>query len=80
MRHLFSIGVIEIKFDTMMPWYWLGVPSQYQGKTDGANRLGSFLAVMSQSVMTMDSSLAAIEWGDRLTAELFGQCIAAVER
>jgi NAD(P)H dehydrogenase (quinone) len=63
---------------------WVGatdMPSQYQGKTDGINRLGSFLGVMGQSTMTMDGSPAALESGDRLTAELFGQRIAvAVER
>lgn len=63
---------------------WIGatdMPSQYQGKTDGINRLGSFLGIMGQSAMTMDGSPAAIESGDRLTAELFGQRIAtAVER
>ncbi|MEA5448953.1 flavodoxin family protein [Leptolyngbya sp. CCNP1308] len=63
---------------------WVGatdMPSQYQGKTDGVNRLGSFLGIMGQSPMTMDGSPAAIESGDRLTAELFGQRIAtAAER
>ncbi|WP_035986948.1 flavodoxin family protein [Leptolyngbya sp. KIOST-1] len=63
---------------------WIGatdMPSQYQGKDDGVNRLGSFLGIMGQSAMTMDGSPAAIEAGDRLTAELFGQRVAqAVER
>ncbi|MBD1872492.1 flavodoxin family protein [Nodosilinea sp. FACHB-131] len=63
---------------------WVGatdMPSQYQGKTDGINRLGSFLGIMGQSPMTMDGSPATLESGDRLTAELFGQRIAAaVER
>jgi NAD(P)H dehydrogenase (quinone) len=57
------------------------MPSQYQGKDDGVNRLGSFLGIMGQSAMTMDGSPAEIEAGDRRTAELFGQRIAtAVER
>lgn len=59
---------------------WVGaadMPSQYQGKTDGVNRLGSFLGIMGQSTMTMDGSPAALEAGDRRTAELFGQRIAA---
>ncbi|MBE9160715.1 flavodoxin family protein [Nodosilinea sp. LEGE 06152] len=59
---------------------WIGatdMPSQYQGKTDGINRLGSFLGIMGQSAMSMDGSPATIESGDRLTAELFGQRIAA---
>jgi NAD(P)H dehydrogenase (quinone) len=59
---------------------WVGatdMPSQYQGKTDGVNRLGSFLGIMGQSPMTMDGSPATIDSGDRLTAELFGQRIAA---
>lgn len=59
---------------------WVGatdMPSQYQGKDDGVNRLGSFLGVMGQSPMIMDGSPAAIESGDRLTAELFGQRLAA---
>ncbi|HSM80397.1 MAG TPA: flavodoxin family protein [Nodosilinea sp.] len=63
---------------------WVGatdMPSQYQGKTDGINRLGSFLGVMGQSPMTMDGSPATIESGDRLTAESFGRRIAtAAER
>ncbi len=63
---------------------WVGatdMPSQYQGKADGVNRLGSFLGIMGQSPMTMDGSPAAIEAGDRLTAKLFGQRVAAaVER
>ncbi|PZV08136.1 MAG: flavodoxin family protein [Leptolyngbya sp.] len=63
---------------------WVGaadMPSQYQGKTDGINRLGSFLGIMGQSPMTMDGSPATLESGDRLTSELFGQRIAAaVER
>ncbi|MBD2114584.1 MULTISPECIES: flavodoxin family protein [Cyanophyceae] len=63
---------------------WVGaadMPSQYQGKTDGINRLGSFLGIMGQSPMTMDGSPATLESGDRLTSELFGQRIAvAAER
>jgi NAD(P)H dehydrogenase (quinone) len=59
---------------------WVGsaeMPSQYVGKTDGVNRLGSFLGVMGQTQMTMDGSPAVLESGDRLTAEIYGQRIAA---
>ncbi len=58
---------------------WVGVgdlPSHYVGKTDGVNRLGSFLGVMAQSPMNMSGENVAIDPGDRLTAEQHGQRIA----
>lgn len=58
---------------------WIGsaeLPSQYVGKTDGVNRLGSFLGVMGQSPMNLAGGNADLESGDRLTAEYFGQRIA----
>jgi NAD(P)H dehydrogenase (quinone) len=60
---------------------WVGagdLPSHYVGETDGVNRLGSFLGVMGQSPMTMADSQATLDSGDRLTAEKFGQRIAAI--
>lgn len=58
---------------------WIGagdLPSHYIGKTDGVNRLGSFLGVMGQSPMTMGQGEAALDPGDRLTAVKYGQRIA----
>ena len=58
---------------------WVGVgdmPSQYVGKSDGVNRLGSFLGVMGQSDPG-DEESATINKGDRLTCVQFGQRIAA---
>ncbi|NJL10026.1 MAG: flavodoxin family protein [Calothrix sp. SM1_7_51] len=58
---------------------WVGVgdlSSQYAGKSDGLNRLGSFLGVMGQSQMIMDGAQPALDAGDRLTAEKYGERIA----
>lgn len=58
---------------------WIGagdLPSPYFGKDDGINRLGSFLGVMGQSPMNTSGEKAALEEGDRLTAEKYGQRIA----
>jgi NAD(P)H dehydrogenase (quinone) len=58
---------------------WVGVgdlPSNYLGKTDGLNRLGSFLGVMGHSPMDMSGAPAEIDPGDRITAEAYGQRIA----
>ena len=52
------------------------MPSHYLGKSDGVNRLGSFLGVMGQSQMDMSGKEAVLDSGDRLTAEKFGQRIA----
>jgi NAD(P)H dehydrogenase (quinone) len=60
---------------------WVGagdLPSHYLGQTDGVNRLGSFLGVMGQSPMMMVAGEATLDSGDRLTAEKFGQRIAAI--
>ncbi|WP_242059321.1 MULTISPECIES: flavodoxin family protein [Nostoc] len=57
---------------------WVGAgdfPSHYLGKTDGLNRLGSFLGIMGQSPMDMSGSDATLDPGDRLTAENYGQRI-----
>ena len=63
---------------------WLNVgdmPSQYIGKDDGVNRLGSFMGVMGQSPMAADDADAQLDAGDRLTCINFGQRIAeAAER
>jgi NAD(P)H dehydrogenase (quinone) len=58
---------------------WVGpadLPSHYVGKTDGVNRLGAFLGVMGQSPMSMNGDPAALDAGDRLSAEQYGQRIA----
>jgi NAD(P)H dehydrogenase (quinone) len=58
---------------------WVGVgdfPSQYVGKDDGVNRLGSFLGVMGQTTPDMSGAPAVVESGDRLTALQYGQRIA----
>jgi NAD(P)H dehydrogenase (quinone) len=58
---------------------WVGsaaLPSQYVGKTDGVNRLGSFLGVMGQSPMVGPGESATLESGDYLTAENLGQRVA----
>ncbi|MCA1994504.1 MAG: flavodoxin family protein [Coleofasciculus sp. S288] len=60
---------------------WVGagdLPSHYVGKNDGVNRLGSFLGIMGQSPMNMSGAEAALDSGDRLTAENYGQRIAEV--
>ncbi|MDX2214683.1 MAG: flavodoxin family protein [Oculatellaceae cyanobacterium bins.114] len=60
-----------------MIWVGFGeLPSVYAGKTDGLNRLGSFLGVMGQSILDMSGAPAEIDPGDRLTAETYGQRIA----
>lgn len=58
---------------------WVGagdLPSQYLGKQDGVNRLGSFLGIMGQSPMASGGEEAVLESGDRLTAQNYGQRIA----
>ncbi|HIK15883.1 MAG TPA: flavodoxin family protein [Leptolyngbyaceae cyanobacterium M33_DOE_097] len=58
---------------------WIGqseLPSFYFGNDDGVNRLGAFLGVMGQSPMTMGKADAALDSGDRLTAEKYGRRIA----
>ncbi len=58
---------------------WIGVgelPSIYQGKTDGVNRLGSFLGVMGQSPMDLSGGETVLDSGDRITAENYGKRIA----
>ena len=63
---------------------WLNVgdmPSQYLGKDDGVNRLGSFMGLMGQSPMALGDADAQLDAGDRLTCVNFGQRIAeAAER
>ena len=59
-----------------MTWVNVGdMPSQYVGKTDGVNRLGSFMGVMGQTDPG-DEDAVAIDEGDRLTCVSFGQRIA----
>lgn len=62
---------------------WVGnseLPSQYVGKTDGVNRLGSFLGVMGQAPMTTGENAAQLDPGDFLTAEHYGKRIAEVAK
>lgn len=60
-----------------MVWVGAGdLPSHYIGKTDGVNRLGSFLGIMGQSPMTMGQGEAALDPGDHLTAVKYGQRVA----
>lgn len=64
-----------------MIWVDAGdLPSHYVGKSDGVNRLGSFLGVMGQSPMNMNGAEAAFESGDRLTGENYGQRIAIASK
>ncbi len=63
--------------------HWINVgdmPSQYVGKTDGVNRLGSFLGVMGQSPLPSGDAEAALDDGDRLTCINFGARIAHVSQ
>jgi NAD(P)H dehydrogenase (quinone) len=50
--------------------------SESIGKTDGVNRIGSYLGVMGQAYPDMSGKPAQIHEGDRLTAERYGQRIA----
>ncbi len=60
-----------------MIWVNAGdMPSHYLGKTDGVNRLGSFMGVMGQSPMASDDQEVTIDSGDRLTCVSFGERIA----
>jgi len=60
-----------------MMWVSAGeLPSHYLGKTDGVNRLGSFLGIMGQSPMNMTGGDAVLDSGDRLTAESLGKRVA----
>jgi NAD(P)H dehydrogenase (quinone) len=62
---------------------WVGagdLPSHYVGKNDGVNRLGSFLGIMGQSPMNVSGAEAALDSGDRLTAQNYGQRIAEAVR
>jgi len=60
-----------------MVWVGAGdLPSHYIGKTDGVNRLGSFLGIMGQSPMSLTGDPASLDEGDRLSAKLYGQRIA----
>jgi NAD(P)H dehydrogenase (quinone) len=55
------------------------LPSQYLGKTDGVNRLGSFSGVMGQNANPMGAA-PVVDAGDARTAELHAQRIAALVR
>lgn len=58
---------------------WVGptdLPSQYLGKEDGINRLGSFMGVMGQSAMDMSGAPPELHPGDALTAKQYGQRLA----
>lgn len=62
-----------------MIWVNAGdMPSHYLGKTDGVNRLGSFMGVMGQSPMANDDQEVALDAGDRLTCVNFGERLANV--
>jgi NAD(P)H dehydrogenase (quinone) len=43
------------------------MPSYYLGKSDGVNRLGSFLGVMGQSQMDMSGKEAVLDSGDSVS-------------
>jgi NAD(P)H dehydrogenase (quinone) len=47
-------------------------PTHYLGKSDGVNRIGSFMGVMAQQGMNMTGGPATIHDGDKLTGQLFG--------
>lgn len=58
---------------------WVGpgdLPSHYQGKDDGVNRLGAFMGVMGQSALDMSGKPPEVHPGDALTAEKYGERIA----
>lgn len=60
---------------------WVGVsdlPSQYVGKDDGVNRIGSFLGAMGYSELDMSGGAPQMDEGDRLTAYQYGQRIAVM--
>ena len=60
-----------------MIWVSIGdLPSSYQGKDDGVNRLGGFLGVMGQSALDMSGKPPEVDPGDALTAERYGERIA----
>jgi NAD(P)H dehydrogenase (quinone) len=57
---------------------WLGnadLPSSYYGRSDGFNRLGTFLGVMGYGSQPSESP-AAVDPGDLLTAEGLGRRVA----
>jgi NAD(P)H dehydrogenase (quinone) len=53
------------------------LPSFYQGKTDGLNRLGSFSGVMGQNTNAMGAE-PVLDPGDRLSGEKLGERVAAI--
>jgi len=58
---------------------WVGpgdLPSNYFGKDDGVNRLGSFMGVMGQTMLDMSGKPPEVDPGDALTAEKYGERIA----
>ncbi|MGB3755232.1 MAG: flavodoxin family protein [Rivularia sp. (in: cyanobacteria)] len=60
-----------------MIWVNVGdLPSSYQGKDDGVNRLGGFMGVMGQAALDMSGKPPEIDSGDRLTAERYGERVA----
>lgn len=62
-----------------MIWVNVGdMPSDYLGKTDGINRLGSFMGVMGQSPIDTSGKPPELESGDRLTCVNYGQRIAEI--
>ena len=60
-----------------MIWVNVGdLPSSYQGKNDGVNRLGGFMGVMGQSALDMSGKPPEVDPGDALTAERYGERVA----
>lgn len=62
---------------------WVGfpeMPSQYVGKDDGVNRLGSFMGVMGNSAPDMSGAPPEVESGDLKSAQLYGQRIAVAAK
>ncbi len=57
------------------------LPSQFVGKEDGVNRLGSFLGVMGQGTdPSTGEDIIDLNPGDRLTAIRFGKRIAEISQ
>ncbi|KAF0178517.1 MAG: multimeric flavodoxin WrbA [Limisphaerales bacterium] len=66
-------------FAAQMGMLWVGageLPSTLAGKTDGVNRLGSYLGPTGATPMNPGAS-AVVESGDLLTAQAYGQRVAA---
>ncbi|MBE9030289.1 flavodoxin family protein, partial [filamentous cyanobacterium LEGE 11480] len=54
------------------------LPSEFIGKDDGVNRLGSFMGAMGQSDPDMTGGPPQMDDGDLLTAKQYGMRIVGV--